>query len=124
MNKDTLNRLLNELKPVADKLGQGAEYVWEVAYRQVYVSAAGMILAAIVVAALAKLFWHMRAQQYENMKTADSYSRSSHQMVAGMNTILSIVSAAGSATLLVSALMRFANPGFYAIKSLMRALGV
>lgn len=38
MNKETMQLLIDELRPLAEKLGEAPEFLWEVAMRQVEVS--------------------------------------------------------------------------------------
>lgn len=48
MNTETINAIKEALIPVAEKMGQGAEYAWGVVVRQQYVEGVAMLVAAVL----------------------------------------------------------------------------
>ncbi len=47
MNTDTINAIQKALAPVAEKIGQGAAYGWEVVVRQQYINGIASLITAL-----------------------------------------------------------------------------
>lgn len=75
---ETLDRLIDALEPVADKLGQGAEHVYRLAVRDALITGVNHTLVGLLFFAVAFAFlrlarsWHKKAealeQAYEDAK--------------------------------------------------------
>lgn len=122
MSTEVLILKLQELfAPVADKIGQGAEYGWLVVIKQMYVYAAlGAFWAAfgvfvLLITNLAGYLWRKKAQELvkaEGRYAGDNWAAAGITVpiigtIAGL-----VVFAIGSSV----AITHYLNPDFYAIK--------
>lgn len=77
MNKETMQLLIDELRPLAEKLGEAPEFLWEVAMRQVEVSfwlsvisIVFLIIIAYLIAMKARkegIFERVRKHEYNDL---------------------------------------------------------
>lgn len=117
------------LQPVADKLGQGAKYTWEVYYRQTIVSAITdlivmsiVLVVAIIGVVIALKFLNAGKKKLREYKAAkakgdyDVYDDGFDQfMVAGVISIPAIVTIIVILTMIPYQLQKLFNPGYFTI---------
>lgn len=113
MNQETVNAIKEALVPVAEKIGQGAEFGWEVVVRQQYVyGAIGLFFAvlSLVLVFVAIVPWY---KDWARRSKSENYAEPD---------IVGIVFVAGAAltgviTGSITAITHFINPHYYAIQS-------
>lgn len=130
MNQDMLDRLIEELRPLAEKLGQGAEFLWEVAYRQTVIDGSMGLIGALIALAVIITFIVLAKKNIDNINNDDDvYYEKDRRLDDIFNTKL----AATIGSIFVSLFMlswgyqgvaRILNPGFYAIQNMFKALGI
>lgn len=113
MNQQTIEKLKEVFVPVAEKIGQGAEFGWEVVMRQQYVSGVGYLLTSLVGFILI-IFGIWCAKNYKRLTDEDEFPFGIIGATFGfiVGGILFIVS-------FYEGLARFINPAFYAIQFFM-----
>lgn len=57
MNADTINAIKEAFVPIAEKIGQGADYGWEVVVLQQYVTAIGNFIGTVVFFIAGVILW-------------------------------------------------------------------
>lgn len=115
---ETVDRLIEELRPLAEKVGEGSEYLWEVSYRQALIAGiTDLILASILLLVIVVAFFIAR----HITNTDDSYPDDAPPPYA-IWAIPSIFISMFFMLFLVSGLKRVLNPGYYALEELFKAL--
>lgn len=142
MNKETVQEIKNALEPLAEKLGEGASFVYETYVRQQYIyGIASLIIIAVLVAISAigiRFLWrHTTAEinrRNEDYKEAAAKSPYASRYADGYDTdmwmaIKWVGSAlwAGTVTLIAliwgyDALLHLLNPHYYAIKEILGSI--
>lgn len=117
MNPETINAIKEALTPIAEKIGQGAEFGWEVVLRQQIVEAWLGVFAVVlsVVCAIALIKFQLYAERKK--EKSGSYGPSDWellQIITGISgaMIFPIVIIAGG----YQAITHFLNPAYYALE--------
>ena len=114
MNPETITKLQEIMAPVASKIGEGAEFGWEVVMMQQYVSAVGFFLGTFV-AILMFVEGGLLSRYGFRHEPRNSYDDTgSGQVVVGL--FLAGVGLFIFVVTLYEGLARIINPEFYAIK--------
>lgn len=120
MNEETLELFLDRLEPLAQKLGQGAEFLWEVSLRQVIVR--GSVSA--VLAVLLLIAGYMGNRVFRRKLLAEDRLYREEEWTFLMIAFPVIGVGVGLSILLFHSLPRLLNPGYFGIEYLMRGLGL
>lgn len=118
INKETVDAIQAALAPVAEKIGQGAEYVWTTVVTQQYVvgvsyliwSGATVIAGAIMVL-LSRKAWKM--QQTTKTYASESTGWDVSAVFAGVASAGFFLTAV---ICLTQGVMHLINPGYYALE--------
>jgi hypothetical protein len=111
MNKETVDAIVNAIKPVAEKIGEGAAHLYQVYVRQVYVEGVvcltvGLpISLAVLVASIYILKSGMKAYQEDG----------EGEIRVGVACLLLLISLVSIAAFASDGVMRLLNPEYYAI---------
>lgn len=110
MNKETIEAIQVALAPVAEKIGQGAAYGWEVVVRQQYVEG----ITSLIIAGIALIVFiaAMFALRYQFTK-ADSYDFPFAGFFGIFGGIMSF--AIGTSSLVIG-VQKLLNPEYYALQ--------
>ena len=114
MNEETVDAIKEALTPIAEKIGEGAKFGWEVVVRQQYVEAFGLIASAVsflVVFGLG-IFFIRKGINYERKNNYDDEGLAFTMGGVGM-TVLGAVFAGVN---LYQGVARLINPEYYAIQ--------
>lgn len=119
---EIVDRIITELRPLADKLGEGAEFLWRTLLIQVYVRA---IVSAIICLTIIGLYvkfvpraWVAFRDGYSGYngwggeKTAGFWG----VFPAGVLTIVAFI------VLVTYSVPRFINPAYYALHEILRTI--
>lgn len=148
MNEELLDQLFDRLEPIAEKLGQGAEFLWHVAVRQVYLSSVGWFLFAAALIGLGltmrrlakreaarwqtledKMLERVERGIYQNRGYSGLTDRAIKDALDGWKfpwvalDWLGLAIAVTGVIPFYSGITRLVNPGFYAISKMMEAVG-
>lgn len=118
IDKDTIDAIQQALAPVADKIGQGAAYVWTTVVTQQYVYGVSYCIwaGASALAAVAMFFLSRHAFKL-NKSTASYEGESTGWDVAGVLAgILCMVLPVVSVICVTQGVMHLINPGYYALE--------
>lgn len=116
MNPETIEKLKAVFAPVAEKIGQGAEFGYSVVLRQQYVEGVLGLFAAIIGIVVLVIVWKWAFPNIWAERTGNGDA----EIPAIMTAILGTVG--GSASIIVgsiTAITHFLNPHFYTIKFFM-----
>ena len=113
MDTSTIEQIKVALTPVAEKIGQGAQYGWEAVIKQQYVFAVQYCIAALmlficagVAVGFARYFYgRYKENQYQDWAFG-----------VGLMTVLAIITTAIGLAYIGSAAGRFLNPPYYALE--------
>lgn len=116
MNQETIKQVKQELQPLIDKLGEGAQFTYETMYQQVINEAiiyGGIVLAALI--PLVILAYYIVRAIKKHKDTDDTvfalalpiFMAWSVWLIAGMST-------------LVKSVLTLMNPHYYTIEELLR----
>lgn len=114
MSPETINAIKEALQPVAEKIGQGAAYGWEVVVRQQYIEGlAGVVfggLGVIITLVVFLTFWKM-AHGYVK-RGGDS------EMYLGIFFLggLSVFAIVSFAIWMYGSTLQLLNPAYYALQ--------
>lgn len=113
MNTETINQIKDALAPIAEKIGQGAGYAWEIVVRQQVAEGIGALIVSFFGLILGiSVFCFVKY----TIKKHESW-RDDWDVVGGMvGTIGGIISLLMLITGLYGGVMRLLNPEFYAIE--------
>lgn len=123
---NTIDRLIEELRPIAEKLGEGAEELFRLAVRQAYIDgitnlAIGIALMVLCVVAYKVVRWCHN--QYPEARKARSFGGGDGYLFGGVVTVFVGLIAFGlSIGCLVTAINALANPQFYAAQRLLESV--
>lgn len=122
-------RIIKELRPIADKLGEGAERVYELAVRQAIARGIGYLIVAVVLAAAVvvciKAARWCRAGFTEAKANKDRYDYGAGDgyMFGGCAAVVGAIgSGIASLSFIYSAVLIFVNPQWAGIQEIMRSL--
>lgn len=114
MNPETVNAIKEALVPIAEKIGQGAEFGWEVVLRQQYVSAVGYFLVAGVafIAICVGVGLIVAGLRYEKRGSFDDgkFARIAFGLVSSVGGLLFFAGA------VFNGMARLINPEYYALQ--------
>lgn len=110
MNPETIESIKSVLSPVAEKIGQGAEYGWEVLVAGQFAEGVGLLVIALTLISIV-LLCYVVAGAVEKKTDADG---AIYGMAFGINLILLIPILA----LLYEGILRVIAPEYMAIKFL------
>ena len=116
MNEETLTKLQEIFTPVAQKIGEGAQFGWEVVVMQQYVYAwLGVFWAVIGIAGLVATFHFIRFACAHKLKNGHLGSEAEYWGTFGaiFLGVPSLVSFIGG---IHTAITHFLNPHYYAIE--------
>lgn len=114
---ETVEQLIDELRPLAEKIGEGAEYLWEVSYRQALISGiTDLIVASILLLVMVVSFFY--ARHVTNTSSWPDDAPPPYFVWTAPNIFVGIF----FMSFLVSGLKRILNPGYYALEELFKAL--
>lgn len=118
INKETVDAIQAALTPVAEKIGEGAAYVWTTVVTQQYVVgisyciwAGATLIGAIIMVLLSKKAWKLQ----QSTKTYDSES-TGWDVAAVFAGIATMVLSVTSVICLTQGVMHLINPGYYALE--------
>lgn len=111
MTPAQVDRILDGLKGLADKLGQGAEAMWHLYYRQAQIQGIKDALWAVMFLVAAIVGWRLLWPKARGLDAHD-IDRHFAMGALGIATAIFVLSAFGFASSAVSHLL---NPGYYAL---------
>lgn len=122
INKETVDAIQAALAPVAEKIGQGAAYVWTTVVTQQYVIGISYLIWAGATAIggtaaffLCRKFWRMHKPQKSYMDDADRFD-----VAAVICGALAVALPVVSIICLSQGVMHLINPGYYALEFFIR----
>lgn len=125
MNPETIDRIEEALKPLADVAGQGAEYAWTVLVRQMYLSGIVRIPIGLLILVLAALFAFFCAHNFKKWRKAESWHESENYGAGtAVTAALGIISLIVAVAVIAGGVLRMMNPGYYALEELTRMVGL
>jgi hypothetical protein len=121
MDGITEEKLLELLANLIGAVEKAAPVVWQLAIRQAYVDGAKGILAFAVFAAVAIIAYRIGRNSWTKGADAERYSEQDDlKTLAMLSWMVSVVSSLGSFLCLIEAINPLLNPGYYAIKLLIK----
>ncbi len=118
INKETIEAIQAALAPVAEKIGQGAEYVWTTVVTQQYVIgisyciwAAACAVGAVAMFFLSRKFWKNHKPTKDYYSTGDGWD-----VAAVFAGVVAFVLPIVSVICVTQGVMHLINPGFYALE--------
>lgn len=115
MNESTINQLKEIFTPVAEKIGQGAEFGWEVVIQQQYVIAwLGVFWAVLGLGMLAGGIYLARRATHADWVYGNGWAMPSVMLILFSLTPVVIGS--------IVAITHFLNPAFYALQFLINSV--
>ena len=119
MNPETINSIKEALVPLAEKLGQGASFVYEVSYRQTIIDGiTGVVVGGVILLATLILgIWVVR-ELFKGWAEADMYDREDSGITIVLAIIAGLVVVGISLAVVVDAVKKLANPHYYTIQSI------
>ncbi len=108
MNADTINAIKEAFVPIAEKIGQGAAYGWDVVVLQQYVNAVGSFIAAVMFLVAGVVVWRFANNTLWN--TADENPG------WFMGILVAMVAFGFSAGCLYDTISHVINPYYYALE--------
>lgn len=132
MNTDTLDRLIEELGPVTEKLGEGAEHLYALAVRQAIIQGVMGLILAIVLAVVPYVAYRVIVsirKKVDSIKEAEksmaSYDRTDTDGWFFASLGAGLVGVAASLTSIgffYSAVITLLNPQWAAVDIILRAI--
>lgn len=130
ISSSTVSAIKEAMIPVAEKIGNGAEYVWVVLVKQMFVQGFGWAVAGIAamvlcLVAVKLVFWSYEVGKPLVDKQTDSYystKGNGYMAICVISTIASVVLFGLASVFAYFAIAHFINPDFYAIKFLIDAV--
>lgn len=122
---EVVDRVIEELRPIADKLGEGAEFLWQTLIRQMYIRGVisvvvGTILLtfAVIVAPKAIRRW---SREREDNKMRSMWS--TEMLLAFWSGLIpTVVAFIGVLQALTYGIPRLINPAYYAFYEILRTV--
>ena len=124
MDGQTVDKIINALQPIADKLGEGARYLWYVYYRQsiiegiVSILVSAVLLVVTVVAAIVATRYLRKALAYAPTDWLDE-TRVPWFVIGGIAAAVAVFALSAGLTNFFGGLQHVLNPGYYALHHLM-----
>ncbi len=116
MNPETINAIKEALAPVADKIGQGAEYGWIVVLKQQYVVAVGnFIMSAVGLLLLVGAIFAAK-HAYKRMTTPEDRYDMEFPVAPFLTILLGIPGALMLFGGLYDGIAHLINPDYYALE--------
>lgn len=121
MNPETIDKIKEALIPVAEKIGQGAEYVWEVVVRQQAIEGIAFLVGSLLCFAAAIAGIHLAKRAWK-MPRVKKYSWDDGNAVGDMAGFLIAIGITlqiawiVGAILLTNGILHLLSPEFYAIE--------
>lgn len=134
MNAETVNAIKNAITPLAEKLGQGAEFLYSVYFRQTMIDGAIQIVVGVIgiIASLVGLYFLFKKLIPQALKTSREYwlpNTSVHapdgvfeDIVAFVVGVASVIILFSSSAGIVGGVKRVANPHFYTIDRIINSV--
>lgn len=119
---EIVDRIIEELRPLADKLGEGAEFLWRTLMLQIYVRG---IVSAILCLTIIGLYIKFVPRAYKAFRDGGTgvYSWTAEKTVGcwgvfggGIATALSFI------FLITYSIPRLINPAYYALHEILRTI--
>ncbi len=110
MNPDTTKQIIDAIRPLAEKLGQGTGHLYEVFVRQQFVDAVGYAIWAVILLLVGVFLIWILLRFREEVEDVS--------MIAG---ILGVCLLVGSVFAGQAAIKRMINPEYYAIQAILCA---
>lgn len=124
---NNVDKIIEAIKPLAEKIGQGGEFLYRVYYRQTIIEGILQIvfsLLAVIATAIIYRYWARYAmKQHKERKAASSYYDGEWYGlgVFGMG-IVSLVIAGLAFAVTIGGVLKVANPNFYTIDRIIRSV--
>ena len=120
MDEQTVDRIIEALVPVAEKLGQGAEFIYAVTYRQVWVTVVTYVALTPVFIVLALVAFRFARRYYQKAQAPrERYSYDDPAFTAFMFGLLFVALGGVALGCLLSAVRMSINPHYYAIDKIL-----
>lgn len=113
MNPETINAIKEALAPIAAKIGQGAEYGWEIVMRQQYIQGVTLFIWAgsLIIATFVCIYASNKC--WANKKRDGQYS--DWEIGGVMGAIGAIIFAICAVICLVAGIQHILNPAYYSL---------
>lgn len=114
MDTATVEAIKTALVPVAEKIGQGAQFGWEVVMKQQYAEGlAGTVLGSLAVLVFTVIYFFV----WKNALERDKYGDYDGDMLGAgvMTTILSMILFIPICFWLYTSILHLINPAYYAL---------
>lgn len=114
MNDDTINQLKDLMTPVAQKIGEGAQFGWEVVIKQQYVEAGIGLFFAIALCPLALVVgtWFLK----KGRKMHEESNWTDWEVPTLLGWVLYVFATGAFVIGSITAITHFINPDYYAIQ--------
>lgn len=129
MDGSTVDRIIEALQPIADKLGEGARYLWAVYYKQTVISGVmslgGAVLAVLLggvfsLVAYKQLSRVIRERRAEDSGRYYSSEQTARTIIGCVAAFLVLVCFIITVTLVADNLSKVLNPGYHTIHQVLR----
>lgn len=126
MSEELLQKFLDALQPVANKLGEGAEFIYEAAVLQVMISGVLNLVWAVVLlglaAVIAKFGWSLWTdEKWLNKNGGPFFEPELGGFALGLISLFPLIIGLIQATVAVPKLL---NPHWYAVGELLNQVGI
>lgn len=122
MTQDIVNQIKDFLAPVADKIGQGAQYGWSVVMRQMVIigiaDAIGALVALVVLIGAIVLVVEAGKKSDDTKKSYDDKKEAEEEaeIIKGVGLFIGLVALIAFCICSYVAVAHLANPGFYTLQ--------
>jgi hypothetical protein len=124
-----VERIIEELRPIAEKLGEGAVEVYRLAVRQAFAHGFANLIAALLCIAicvtavvLGLKFYRKFDELYDRKQRSYDREGAGFAFVAGLCGFAAIISAVVGMTFLFQAILILVNPKWAAIQEILKSL--
>lgn len=135
MDQEALETLLKELQPLAEKIGEGATFLWEVSVQQVYVDGVTSIFYGILWMLIVWIVFKLRMYTIGRIKSLygdpNRLTEGDRIDIETMSLTTTIIASIVGGVFLLLAVNRFTsafrqllNPEYYAVDKLLEVMGI
>lgn len=120
---EVVDRVINELRPLAEKLGEGAEHLWAILIKQMVIRGVVSIVVGVLLVTLAAVVVPkaVRSWKEANSKRA-SYWTADMYMAFWVGLFATIAGVIGGIHALTYGIPHLINPAFYALHEILRTI--
>lgn len=121
---EVVDRVIEELRPVADKLGEGAEYLWETLIRQMIIQGVISIVIGIVLITVATIVIPRAYRAWVTARGERRYDLWNTTMITSfwIGLLPLIAAIFGFFHMFTVGIPKLINPSYYALQEILRVV--